>query len=107
MAEEAGYYVQQKVKTLTAAYGWWELDLVIWEGLDYWVPPALVNARVIVEVGDKGDDSRHNKTRGPQAIKDSYIEGHCKDNYPEVQFRRINKDDTTFKDWSLKYLGLK
>ena len=107
-ATARGYKVYQKYPVDIPPFGYWELDLVIFPYAVYIDRPSLLNAKAIVEVGWKGDDSRHNKTRGPQAVKDSIVSGWCKDNYPDVDFKRINKDDTIpeYWDWLSRELKL-
>jgi hypothetical protein len=61
---------------------------------------------IVVEVGDIGDDSKHNPGHKSQLIKDGIAERHAEESFPESSFFRINKDDSWYPSWIQKKLGL-
>ena len=47
----------------------------------------------IVEIGDIGDDSKHNPTHKQQLINDGIAKKYIEEYFPYCRFYRINKDD--------------
>jgi hypothetical protein len=60
-----------------------------------------------VEVGDVGDDSKHQLPHKDQLINDGVAKAHVEEYYPSTKYLKINKEDCFHKYWVLKKkLGL-
>lgn len=49
---------------------------------------------LVIEVGDIGDDTKHNLGHEDQLINDGIAKKFIEENYPDCKFIRINKDDS-------------
>jgi hypothetical protein len=61
---------------------------------------------LFVEIGDIGDDSRHNPGHKSQLINDGIAKAHVEKYYPKARYLKINKDDAFIKSHVLKLLRL-
>lgn len=59
-----------------------------------------------VEIGDVGDDSKHNPGHKSQLINDGVAKAHIEEYYPDSKYMKVNKDDAFYKDWVKDKLGL-
>src|SRR5580765_1724958 len=59
---------------------------------------------LIVEVGDIGDDSKHNLGHKDQLINDGIAKKFIEEYYPDCKFIRINKDDAMIETELIKRL---
>jgi hypothetical protein len=60
----------------------------------------------IIEIGDIGDDSKHNPGHKSQLINDGVAEKYARTVFPNIFFIRINKDDSWYPSWIQKKLGI-
>jgi hypothetical protein len=61
---------------------------------------------LFVEIGDIGDDSRHNPGHKSQLINDGIAKAHVEKYYPKARYLKINKDDAFIKSEVLRLLRL-
>jgi hypothetical protein len=68
----------------------------------------VVVSKVIrfVEIGDVGDDSKHNPGHKSQLINDGVAKAHVEKYFPDAKYIKINKDDAHYGGWVIKKLGL-
>jgi len=52
-----------------------------------------------VEIGDVGDDSKHNPGHKSQLINDGVAKAHVEKYFPESRYVKINKDDAYYEQW--------
>jgi hypothetical protein len=52
-----------------------------------------------IEIGDVGDDSKHNPGHKSQLINDGVAQSHIEEYFPESKYVKINKDDAFYKEW--------
>jgi hypothetical protein len=52
-----------------------------------------------VEIGDVGDDSKHQLPHKSQLINDGVAQAHVEEYFPESRYVKINKDDAFYKEW--------
>jgi hypothetical protein len=83
-----------------------QYDVVIFPNKLYLGLPGPYMALAVVEIGYLGDNSRHAKTHGPIAVRDSIVEGKAKEWFPYAKFTRINKGDCKYTWWLDKHLEL-
>ena len=70
---------------------------------DYDLAALLGSAPImIVEVGDIGDDSKHNPHSKQQLINDGIAKKYIEEYYPYCRFYRINKDDAMIEKHLIK-----
>lgn len=53
----------------------------------------------VIEVGDIGDDSKHNPGHKSQLINDGIAKAHIEKYMPNVKYVKINKDDCHYPFW--------
>ena len=83
-----------------------QYDVVIFPWAIYCGIPGPYMAVAVCEVGYLGDNSRHAKTHGPSAVRDSVVEGYAKKWFPKATFCRIAKGDTKYSWYLEKQLGI-
>jgi len=81
-------------------------DVVIFPKRLYLGLPGPYMAVVVCEIGYLGDNSRHAKTHGPSAVRDSIVEGKAKKWFPKAHFCRLNKGDCRYSWWLEQQLGI-
>jgi len=88
IVEEELEYLSTQRKTIVFPDGYkHEFDIVV---------SRITN---FVEIGDVGDDSKHNPGHKSQLINDGVAKAHVEEYFPEARYVKINKDDAFYKDW--------
>jgi hypothetical protein len=59
----------------------------------------------VIEIGDIGDDTKHQLPHKQQLINDGVAKSHIEDNLECVKYIKINKMDSFYKEWVKKKLG--
>lgn len=59
----------------------------------------------LVEIGDVGDDSKHNMGHKSQMINDGIAQAHVEEYLPHVKYVKINKDDAFYSSWVISKLA--
>lgn len=59
-----------------------------------------------IEIGDVGDDSKHQLPHKSQLINDGIAKAHVEQYYPDAKYMKLNKEDVFYRKWLFKELGL-
>src|ERR1041384_2088335 len=93
MDENISYIVKQRRRVVFPDGYSHELDIIIGKITHF------------VELGDVGDDSKHQLPHKQQLINDGVAKSHIEDNLECVKYIKINKMDSFYKEWVKKKLG--
>lgn len=63
-------------------------------------------AKFVIEIGDVGDDSRHNPDHPNVLINDGINRNWIETRLPLCKYIKMNKDDTQYSDWIAEKLGI-
>ncbi len=55
--------------------------------------------KIVVEIGNIGDDTKHNPGHKSQMINDGIAAANAQEIFPEAKFFRLNKDDCLHPKW--------
>jgi hypothetical protein len=81
-----------------------EYDLAVFRTEDFYKDDK--EPVMIIEVGDIGDDSKHNPGHKQQVINDGIAQAFITRKYKKVQFFRLNKEDIFYESWLGVRLGI-
>lgn len=76
------------------------------DGYEHEFDIVVTKIKYVVEIGDTGDDSKHNPGHKSQLINDGVAKAHVEDYIPGAKYVKINKDDSYYEDWVKKKVKL-